>query len=135
MFLSDGRLVVSAHGKVVGVWEVVTQKMTMHTGGQIKVTSYLYPSNTTWEVLPQPLHATGDWVTWDTKKVLFLPFACFSVVSDNILVIGHLSGRVTFLRFDLTALALHFSHLLSPTHRDSLVPRACVVSTPIARLT
>jgi len=106
----------------VGVWDVVIQKTTMYTGGQIKVTSHLYPCNTTREAFPQSLHATGDWVTWNTKKVLFLPFACSSAVSDNILVIGHLSGRVTFMRFDLTALALHFSHLLSPTQEGIYSP-------------
>ena len=50
------------------------------------------------------LDETGHWVTWNSHNILFLPpdrrprvFA----TKDNILAIGHPSGRLTFLEFQL----------------------------------
>jgi hypothetical protein len=46
------------------------------------------------------LDITLQWVTWKTHKVLFLPYDRRPVrfaVKNNILAIGHRSGRLTFL--------------------------------------
>jgi WD40 repeat protein len=58
------------------------------------------------QTLPQSsfysLDKTKRWVTWNTHNILFLPYdrrpSAFTV-KNNILVIGHDSGRLTFLEF------------------------------------
>jgi len=125
-------------GKTVGLWDV-TQKTIIeekHTGGQIKdlafsdarnldtdqhirtLAPHPYPSNAIRETFLPLLHATGEWVIWDRKRVLFLPWdyrPYSSSVNGNILVMGHESGRITFMCFDPMALALDFSNLRSHT--------------------
>jgi WD40 repeat protein len=55
------------------------------------------------------LHVKGHWVTWRKEGVLWLPPEyrpeCFRV-RDNILAMGHGSGRVTFIEFDLDRIPL-----------------------------
>jgi WD40 repeat protein len=50
------------------------------------------------------LYVKEHWVTWRKKRLLWLPpeyrGSCFRV-RDNILAMGHRSGRVTFMEFDL----------------------------------
>ncbi|KAF8538282.1 vegetative incompatibility protein HET-E-1 [Trichophaea hybrida] len=52
---------------------------------------------------------TGDWVRWGTESILWLPpdyrASCQSV-QQNVLAIGHASGRVTFIEVDRDTLPL-----------------------------
>jgi WD40 repeat protein len=54
--------------------------------------------------LDPPLYVDEEWVTWRTERVLWIPPdyrpTCVGV-RDSILVIGHGSGRLTFIEFDL----------------------------------
>jgi hypothetical protein len=48
------------------------------------------------------LDKTHHWVTWDSRNILFLPHDRRSgdfAVKDNVLAMGHASGRLTFLEF------------------------------------
>jgi len=129
VFSPDGKLVASAYGKTLGLWDV-TQKTIIaeiHTGRQIK--GLAFPDATKLDTsramltlashpIRETLYVIGEWVTWGRKKVLFLPWdyrPCCSAIHNNILVMGHQSGRITFMCFDSTALSLDFSHLFSPT--------------------
>ena len=55
------------------------------------------------------LYVSNEWVTWNTKEVLWLHpdyrGSCVAV-RDNVLVIGHMSGQVTFIELDLDTLSL-----------------------------
>jgi WD40 repeat protein len=55
------------------------------------------------------LYVKEHWVTWRKERLLWLPPeyrpACFRV-RDNILAMGHGSGRVTFIEFDLDRIPL-----------------------------
>jgi WD40 repeat protein len=55
------------------------------------------------------LYVSSEWVMWKTKEVLWLHpdyrGSCVAV-RDNVLVIGHLSGQVTFIELDPDALSL-----------------------------
>jgi hypothetical protein len=56
---------------------------------------------------PSGIHARGDWILHGDKLVLWLPsdYRCSCSDSrDGTIALGHESGRVTFLRFDETAL-------------------------------
>jgi len=136
VFSPDGKLIAASASDyyTVTLWDV-TQKTILqeiYTGqiddlvfsgvtkldtarDMLTLTSHPYPSNTTWEILPPPLHVTGGWVIWNQKKVLFLPWdyrpTSSSAVNNNTLVMGCRSGHISFMRFDPTALALDFSHL------------------------
>jgi len=55
------------------------------------------------------LYVSNEWVTWKTNEVLWLHpdyrGSCVAV-RDNVLVIGHLSGQVTFIELDPDTLSL-----------------------------
>ena len=55
------------------------------------------------------LYVSDEWVTWKTKEVLWLPpdyrVSCVAV-RDNVLVMGHRSGQVTFIELNLDTLSL-----------------------------
>jgi WD40 repeat protein len=55
------------------------------------------------------LYVSSEWVTWKTKDVLWLHpdyrGNCVAV-RDNVLVIGHMSGQVTFIELDPNILSL-----------------------------
>ena len=58
---------------------------------------------------PSYLYVNNQWVTYRRENILWLPTdyrpRC-SVVRDNILVMGHASGRVTFIEFDVAKMPL-----------------------------
>ena len=44
-----------------------------------------------------------EWVTWNSQNIIFLPYGQRTfdfAITDNILVIGHVSGRLTYFEFD-----------------------------------
>ena len=56
------------------------------------------------------LHVKKQWVALGTENILFLPTdyrPTVFVVRDNILVMGHASGRLTFIEFDLARIPLN----------------------------
>jgi len=65
-------------------------------------------------ISPQPssvgeLFLKETWVTYKTENVLWLPSnyrATCSAVWSNVLVLGHVSGRVTFFEFNLPNIPL-----------------------------
>jgi WD40 repeat protein len=124
-FLKDGDLIVSASmDRIIRIWSCTegTQLATHDTCGFEKQVSisrdgrWLQTDRGTVILSSQdlvlcgvpstslsPLHLDGEWVTWNSKGLLWLPseyrtgsFAKYG----NILAVGHLLGHVALMTFD-----------------------------------
>jgi WD40 repeat protein len=62
-----------------------------------------------------PLHLDGGWVTWDSKRLLWiLPKyrSCSFATHENILAVGHPSGHVAFMTFERSFFAKTVNRVL-----------------------
>ena len=123
-FSLDGKLVASASwDKMVRFWDSATgaSLQTLEVDAVIsmlsfsKEGSYLETSRGLLSIQsfytgvfvlqPQPLRnifVKGHWVVRDMENILWLPFDYWpicSTIERNILMLGHASGRVTFIEF------------------------------------
>jgi WD40 repeat protein len=121
-FSPDGMLAASASlDGTIKIWIVREQRVVqnLRSGGAISALTFSSPSilhsnlgfyamafvAPSTYLLPKPdlLCISDEWVTWKSRKVLWLPLdyrpSC-SVVFRNTLVLGHASGKVTFMTFD-----------------------------------
>ncbi|THY40394.1 WD40 repeat-like protein [Aureobasidium pullulans] len=129
-FSPDGKLVASASwDQTIKVWAIRQQTIVqdLQTGGDIHTLVFssqsLLRSNLGFhEIAPAGsfsaiasartsglLCISDDWVTWKSRKILWLPLgyrpSCSAVFEDTI-AIGHASGKVIFITFDIAHLAL-----------------------------
>jgi hypothetical protein len=63
-----------------------------------------YPHDKSLQLVQIPeVFVNESWVVRDTEKILWLPsehWANCSAFRGNVLVLGHINGRVTFMQFD-----------------------------------
>jgi WD40 repeat protein len=125
-FSPDSQLLASASGdNTVRLWDVQTKEAIQILGTEGSIhdltfssdRSYLKTEHGLFELscphrsVGQPhsdfssyLYVKKQWVAYRTENILWLPTdyrpTCLDV-RDNILVMGHVSGQVTFIEFDL----------------------------------
>jgi WD40 repeat protein len=100
-FSPDGKQVVSeSDDDIVRLWDVRTgaalQTLNSHSNW---VSSVAFSSD---DIVTSTLFVSDNWVAEEESNLLWLPFAyratCEAVWNEAI-VLGHLSGRITFLGF------------------------------------
>jgi WD40 repeat protein len=127
-FSPDGKLVASAsQNTTIKVWDIGQRTMiqSLFVGAGIRKLSFSTPTllesdlgfhEITAVATTVPI-STGqttsricisdDWVMWKSRKILWLPLdyrpRCFAV-SEGAIVLGHLSGRLTFMTFNVAEL-------------------------------
>jgi WD40 repeat protein len=144
-FSPDGQLLASGSvGRTVQLWDVKTKQLirqftTRHPLGRLsysmdgssletgreKIQLGLLPlphSQTLSQSSLYSLDKTKRWVTWNTHNILFLPYdrrPSDFIVKNNIMAIGHRSGRLTFLEFksDLNPLVNPLVSVKTTVHR------------------
>ena len=129
-FSPDGQLLASASDKTVRLWDVQTKEAIQifstegsiydlsfsGDGSYLKTERGLFELSCLYRSVGQPqsdfssyLYVKKQWVACRTENILWLPAdyrpICLAV-RDNILAMGHASGRVTFIEFDLAKMPL-----------------------------
>jgi WD40 repeat protein len=124
-FSPDGKLAVSAARDSIKIWDVHQQIISqdIHAGGYNQHSGlaglpYLQSNLDLHKIAlvraclapARPsslLYVTDEWVMWNSRNILWLPPdyrpSCSAVCKDT-LVLGHASGRVTFMTFDFALL-------------------------------
>ncbi|PMD49976.1 WD40 repeat-like protein [Hyaloscypha bicolor E] len=127
-FSPDGQLVASAHDKTIMFWDSTTggprgkldagvaiQDLSFSSDGIYLETDWgllnirsLFPSAIPLQSKPLCyIFVKEHWVTQEMENILWLPSdyrATCAAVRNNLLVLGHASGRVTFFEFDAASL-------------------------------
>ena len=114
-FLPDGYRLASACDSTVRLWDVGTHNniQTLYTKNLIRDGSFLQRAFRMLELKhlghSQPssasllIHVREEWVFWGEDNILWLPFEyrpSHWAIKNNILALGHKSGRVTFIEFN-----------------------------------